>query len=106
MGLSLVSEDGGGGGGGGTGAVVHGAAINQDGRSSSLTAPHGPSQQQVRRSLRFCDMCVGGQAAGWNHRTIRVQARVGVKDWERAKVGSQDQNQDQNQDQDHDQDQD
>ena len=30
-------------------AVVAGAAINQDGRSSSLTAPNGPSQQQVIR---------------------------------------------------------
>jgi hypothetical protein len=28
-----------------------GSAINQDGRSSSLTAPHGPSQQQVCLSL-------------------------------------------------------
>ena len=26
---------------------VRGSAVNQDGRSSSLTAPHGPSQQQV-----------------------------------------------------------
>jgi hypothetical protein len=30
--------------------VVLGSAINQDGRSSSLTAPHGPSQQQVRHT--------------------------------------------------------
>ena len=30
-------------------AVVAGAAINQDGRSSSLTAPNGPSQQGVIR---------------------------------------------------------
>ena len=29
-------------------AVILGAAVNQDGRSSSLTAPNGPSQQQVR----------------------------------------------------------
>jgi acyl carrier protein len=28
-------------------AVVLGSAVNQDGRSSSLTAPHGPSQQRV-----------------------------------------------------------
>jgi hypothetical protein len=27
--------------------IVLGSAVNQDGRSSSLTAPHGPSQQQV-----------------------------------------------------------
>ncbi|KAL6765561.1 polyketide synthase [Haematococcus lacustris] len=28
-------------------AVLAGSAVNQDGRSSSLTAPHGPSQQAV-----------------------------------------------------------
>lgn len=28
-------------------AVISGSAINQDGRSSSLTSPHGPSQQAV-----------------------------------------------------------
>ena len=27
--------------------VLGGTAVNQDGRSSSLTAPHGPSQQQA-----------------------------------------------------------
>lgn len=27
--------------------VLAGTAVNQDGRSSSLTAPHGPSQQEV-----------------------------------------------------------
>ncbi len=27
--------------------VLDGTAVNQDGRSSSLTAPHGPSQQQA-----------------------------------------------------------
>lgn len=31
----------------GTGVIICGSAVNQDGRSSSLTAPHGPSQQQV-----------------------------------------------------------
>ena len=31
----------------GSGVVVRGASVNQDGRSSSLTAPHGPSQQQA-----------------------------------------------------------
>ena len=30
-------------------AVLAGAAVNQDGRSSSLTAPNGPAQQQVIR---------------------------------------------------------
>ncbi|SDH56429.1 type I polyketide synthase [Variovorax sp. OV700] len=34
-------------------AVIRGAAINQDGRSASLTAPHGPSQVDViERALR------------------------------------------------------
>ena len=31
-------------------AVIAGAAVNQDGRSSSLTAPNGPAQQAVIRS--------------------------------------------------------
>lgn len=35
---------------GDSGVAVRGCAVNQDGRSSSLTAPHGPSQQQVRCS--------------------------------------------------------
>lgn len=30
------------------GLTLLGSAVNQDGRSSSLTAPHGPSQQQAR----------------------------------------------------------
>merc|ERR1719450_154893 len=33
--------------------MLCGTAINQDGRSASLTAPHGPSQQEcIRASLR------------------------------------------------------
>ena len=42
--------------------VLRGTAVNQDGRSSALTAPHGPSQQQVMRScllssdLDACDV--------------------------------------------------
>jgi acyl transferase domain-containing protein len=43
--------DASGGGGQGpddfSGAVLRSSYVNQDGRSSSLTAPHGPSQQQV-----------------------------------------------------------
>ena len=36
-------------------AALLGTAVNQDGRSSSLTAPHGPSQQQVGRDKHeFC----------------------------------------------------
>eukprot|EP00883_Tetradesmus_obliquus_P011533 jgi/Sobl393_1/4315/SZX67650.1 len=31
-------------------AVLSGAAVNQDGRSSSLTAPNGPAQQEVLRA--------------------------------------------------------
>lgn len=30
--------------------LMAGSFVNQDGRSSSLTAPHGPSQQQVRHA--------------------------------------------------------
>ena len=30
-------------------ALLSGAAVNQDGRSSSLTAPNGPAQQAVTR---------------------------------------------------------
>merc|ERR1712125_120173 len=34
-------------------AMLIGSAINQDGRSASMTAPHGPSQQDViRASMR------------------------------------------------------
>jgi acyl transferase domain-containing protein len=36
--------------GGGFVALVVGAAVNQDGRSSALTAPNGPAQQEVMRS--------------------------------------------------------
>src|SRR5690606_38852114 len=33
-------------------AVIRGSAVNQDGRSQGLTAPHGPSQEDViRRAL-------------------------------------------------------
>ena len=55
MGLSLHSgqadagDESSAAGDGGSIAVL-GSAINQDGRSSSLTAPHGPSQQQVVHS--------------------------------------------------------
>merc|ERR1719382_1053285 len=31
-------------------AVLLGACVNQDGKSASLTAPHGPSQQEVLRA--------------------------------------------------------
>jgi len=32
-------------------ALLVSSAVNQDGRSSSLTAPHGPSQQEVNLEL-------------------------------------------------------
>ena len=44
----LVSVDASDGGGTG-GALVRGCAVNQDGRSSALTAPNGPAQQDAMR---------------------------------------------------------
>ncbi len=38
-------------------AVIYGTALNQDGTSSSLTAPHGPSQEEViHRALRDANL--------------------------------------------------
>ncbi len=40
--------------------VILGGAVNQDGRSSSLTSPHGPSQQVLlATSLRYCGLRPG-----------------------------------------------
>ncbi len=40
--------------------VILGGALNQDGRSSSLTSPHGPSQQVLlANSLRYCGLTPG-----------------------------------------------
>ena len=47
LGLSLVAAGGAPAAHEPAAVVVAGAAVNQDGRSSSLTAPNGPSQQQV-----------------------------------------------------------
>ena len=63
--MSAMDDDGGGGGDRGTGVlkpsspsssstsgaaiILDGTAVNQDGRSSSLTAPNGPAQQAAMR---------------------------------------------------------
>lgn len=40
--------------------IILGGAVNQDGRSSSLTSPHGPSQQVLlAKSLRYCSLSPG-----------------------------------------------
>lgn len=70
MGVSLHGGDGDGSeassGGGDGGIAVLGSAINQDGRSSSLTAPHGPSQQQVgRASVTGCSTVVSNKNAAF-----------------------------------------
>ena len=39
--------------------MLKGSAVNQDGRSSSLTAPHGPSQQMVVSAALQDSGCVG-----------------------------------------------
>lgn len=49
---AAASAAGGGGGSGASGrcVLVLGTAVNQDGRSSSLTAPNGPAQQALLRA--------------------------------------------------------
>ena len=44
--------------------ILAGTAVNQDGRSSSLTTPNGPSQQQVLYPLysRFKGQYIGFKA--------------------------------------------
>lgn len=44
----------------GLGVLVRGSAINQDGRSSSLTAPNGPAQQEV---IRAATLSAGAEPA-------------------------------------------
>ena len=52
--LAAAAASAAGGGGGGSTAgrcvLVRGTAVNQDGRSSSLTAPNGPAQQALLRA--------------------------------------------------------
>jgi acyl transferase domain-containing protein len=51
-------------------ALLAGAAVNQDGRSSSLTAPNGPSQQEViAAALRAAGVQPGDVAALQTHGT-------------------------------------
>ena len=55
-----------GGAGARVAALLGGAAVNQDGRSSSLTAPNGPAQQTVIRSALSSGGLQPGQVAGIN----------------------------------------
>ncbi len=69
-----------------SGVLVRGAAINQDGRSSSLLAPHGPSQQQVRAAANLhCDHATGlfyaGQASDSTHFTEEHPADISGLCW-------------------------
>ena len=74
LGLSARPLDACGGGASGStpqcATVVAGAAVNQDGRSSSLTAPNGPSQQAViRLALADAGLAPGGVATLEMHGT-------------------------------------
>mmetsp|Transcript_12481 Transcript_12481/g.35540 ORF Transcript_12481/g.35540 Transcript_12481/m.35540 type:complete len:830 (-) Transcript_12481:158-2647(-) len=67
-------------------ATLMGSAVNQDGRSASLTAPHGPSQQEcIRQSLREANLVAAEVMLGECHGTgtalgdpIEVGANRGV----------------------------
>eukprot|EP00416_Gambierdiscus_australes_P032945 CAMPEP_0171089046 /NCGR_PEP_ID=MMETSP0766_2-20121228/21140_1 /TAXON_ID=439317 /ORGANISM="Gambierdiscus australes, Strain CAWD 149" /LENGTH=467 /DNA_ID=CAMNT_0011546877 /DNA_START=51 /DNA_END=1454 /DNA_ORIENTATION=+ len=67
-------------------AQIMGSCVNQDGRSASLTAPHGPSQQEcIRQSLREGNLKAGEVMLGECHGTgtalgdpIEVGANKGV----------------------------
>jgi acyl transferase domain-containing protein len=51
-------------------AILSGAAVNQDGRSSALTAPNGPAQQEViRQALQAAAAEPGSVAALQMHGT-------------------------------------
>ena len=47
-------------------ALLAGAAVNQDGRSSALTAPNGPAQQQVMRAALLSAGTSGDGLSPWD----------------------------------------
>lgn len=62
--------------------VLAGSAVNQDGRSSSLMAPHGPSQQQViLAALASCGLAPAGLRAVEMHGTGRLALHCPVLQW-------------------------
>ena len=62
-------------GGGAPLALLLGAAVNQDGRSSSLTAPNGPAQQAViQAALSQAGVSAGGLCLLSMHGTGRRMA--------------------------------
>ena len=77
---AMGSQVGGAGSAAGPKALLLGAAVNQDGRSSSLTAPNGPAQQSLlRQVLREAGLTPAAVAALQLHGTGGLVAgRYGV----------------------------